>query len=333
MGSLLIIQSGFLGDAVLASGLLRALSASGQPPAVGLVVRAEFAELFQGHPGLTDLHPFDKKRKGGAADLAAELRSHRYDTALVPHRSFRSAILARNAGISRRIGFRQSAAPFLLTERIDYNIALHETERNAMLLRGVEQVPSGSIGSWLIPTTAAISSMRGRFPEGEPIVTIAPGSVWPTKRWGLEGFATVAATLAREGFRVALAGSRGERDLCLRIAERAGEGGWRGSIDVVAGELSLSEMLALIAISARVVSNDSAPLHLAESVGTPVTAIFGPTVPEFGFGPRGEGSNVAQIQGLECRPCRIHGSPSCPIGTHECMNLIAPEDVLAAVRG
>jgi heptosyltransferase-2 len=126
---------------------------------------------------------------------------------------------------------------------------------------------------------------------------------------------------------VLLIGAPDERRDCDAIADAAG----LPSTENLAGELSLGDLLALISIASRVISNDSAPLHLAESVGTPVTAIFGPTVPELGFGPIGERSGVVQIDGLACRPCRIHGSDRCPIGTHECMTRITTDVLLAAL--
>ena len=89
-------------------------------------------------------------------------------------------------------------------------------------------------------------------------------------------------SLREEGCRVVLAGSGGERKLCEQIAEMAGLSTW----SMLCGVLTLAELVALISMAERVVTNDSAPLHIAESLGTPVTSIFGPTVPEFGFGPR-----------------------------------------------
>ncbi|HEX9006414.1 MAG TPA: glycosyltransferase family 9 protein, partial [Bacteroidota bacterium] len=79
------------------------------------------------------------------------------------------------------------------------------------------------------------------------------------------------------------------------------------------------------------VTNDTAPQHLAVAVGTPVVAIFGPTVPRFGFAPIGPLDTVVETPGLVCRPCGIHGGERCPIGTFECMNLITVQHVLAAV--
>jgi heptosyltransferase II len=79
------------------------------------------------------------------------------------------------------------------------------------------------------------------------------------------------------------------------------------------------------------VTNDSAPLHLATAVGTPIVALFGPTVPEFGFGPRRATDVTLGWDGLACRPCSRHGPPVCPLGHHRCMRDLTVETVAAAL--
>lgn len=327
--SVLIIQTGFLGDAVLATGMLRSLRGADPSIRTGFLVRAEFADIFRDHPGIDTLHPYDKRRKGGAAALVDALKKKEYAAAFVPHRSVRSALIPFRAGIPRRIGFRQSEAGLLFTERVEYDIALREIDRNARLLEraGIRSEPETRRG-WLVPAPDAVKEMNEHFPEGERTMLIAPGSVWETKRWSVEGFAELAAALRKKGYRVLLAGSPKERELCETVAERAG----LPEEDVPAGKLSLVQLVALCSVVRRVITNDSAPLHIAESLGRPVTALFGPTVPEFGFAPYLPGSNVVQRAGLPCRPCGIHGHRSCPIGTHECMGGISAAEVLAAVE-
>jgi heptosyltransferase-2 len=322
--SILIVQTGFLGDAVLATGMLRALRDVRPDVRVGFLVRESVAELFEGHPGVDRLHRLDKKSSGSGGRMAAELRAAGYGAALIPHRSLRSALICHRAGIPVRVGFRQSDAPFLLTRRVEYRIAQHELDRNAALVEALGfDLPAGSRGGWLEPREELVAEMRRRHDDGEPIVLIAPGSVWATKRWTPEGFAGVARRMSEAGMAPLLIGSAEERELCSTIVS---EGGLPAESNL-AGSLSLPEHAALVSIARRLFTNDSAPLHIAESLGVPVTAIFGPTVPEFGFGPRLEGSIAHGIAPLACRPCRIHGSSVCPIGTHECMKRISAEEV------
>ena len=77
------------------------------------------------------------------------------------------------------------------------------------------------------------------------------------------------------------------------------------------------------------VTNDSAPLHIAGAVGTRVVAIFGPTVPAFGFGPLGATDSIAEVHGLTCRPCSKHGPMVCPLIHHRCMKDLKVDEVIA----
>ena len=76
----------------------------------------------------------------------------------------------------------------------------------------------------------------------------------------------------------------------------------------------------------------SAPLHLAQAAGVPTVAIFGPTVPAFGFGPRGPRDVVVEHAALRCRPCSRHGPRTCPLGHHRCLRDIDVNEVLLAVE-
>jgi heptosyltransferase-2 len=98
------------------------------------------------------------------------------------------------------------------------------------------------------------------------------------------------------------------------------------------GKLTLRQSAALIGRASALVTNDSAPLHLATAMGTPVVALFGPTVTEFGFGPMRAGDVALGVDGLLCRPCSSHGPPQCPLGHHRCMRELTVAAVWAAIE-
>jgi heptosyltransferase II len=153
-------------------------------------------------------------------------------------------------------------------------------------------------------------------------VALAPGSIWGTKRW--PGYAGLAGLLQGP---VVIVGGPEDRALAERVA--AG----RPSAHVAAGELSLRASAALLSMARVLVTNDSAPLHLASAVGARVVAIFGPTVPAFGFGPRGESDRIVEHPAMPCRPCSSHGPQVCPLGHHRCMRDLEVGRVLEAVSG
>ena len=98
------------------------------------------------------------------------------------------------------------------------------------------------------------------------------------------------------------------------------------------GRLSLLASAELIGRSAVLVTNDSAPLHLASAMNTPTVAVFGPTVPEFGFGPLAARATVVGNTELACRPCDRHGPQRCPLGHWRCMREITGDVVAPLVR-
>ncbi|MBD3349122.1 MAG: hypothetical protein GF400_08010, partial [Candidatus Eisenbacteria bacterium] len=159
----------------------------------------------------------------------------------------------------------------------------------------------------------------------ERLVAAAPGSRWATKRWDPARFGAAVSRLSDElGWRAVVTGSPAETESGRRAAESAG----RGAVDLT-GELSLNGLIALAARAELLLSNDSAAAHVAAGVGTPVVAVFGPTVPAQGFAPYSERSRIVESR-LECRPCGRHGADRCPRGALECMDNVGVDDVVSA---
>ncbi|HEY5086426.1 MAG TPA: glycosyltransferase family 9 protein, partial [Gemmatimonadaceae bacterium] len=154
---------------------------------------------------------------------------------------------------------------------------------------------------------------------------LAPGSAWGTKRW--PGYGTLAALLA-DHYDIAIVGGPDD----FAAAEEINRCVAHERIIDATGKLSLLGSAELIRRSLALATNDSSPQHLASAMGTPTVTIFGPTVPEFGFGPLAPGSRTIGNHSLDCRPCDRHGPQVCPLGHWRCMNEITPEEVADMVR-
>ena len=259
------------------------------------------------------------------------LRRKRYDLALIPHRSIRSALLTAGAGITRRIGFDRSAGAFLFHQAIPYPAGVHEINRNLHLLTPFGVDPQQKVFPRIYFNEADDSALAewrrtNSIGENEALIAMAPGSVWATKRWIPEEFARLADRLA-DRYRVVLVGGPADDAVITEIQQQT-----KSRPLSAAGQLTPRQSALLIRGCRLLVSNDSAPMHLAVAVGTPVVAIFGATVPAFGFYPYGDKDRVVEINGLSCRPCGIHGGQQCPIGTFECMKGIRAEMVYEAVK-
>jgi heptosyltransferase-2 len=161
------------------------------------------------------------------------------------------------------------------------------------------------------------------FESEAPFVALIPGAAHATKRWPVRHWRRLASDLARRGYNVCVIGSSGDRILAAEIATSAGR-----RAASAAGDLDLQASGALIRRARAAVSGDTGPMHLATAVGTPVIALFGPTVEQFGFFPYRAESAVLELP-LPCRPCSSKGTSQCPLGHHRCMEEIVPEDVLS----
>jgi heptosyltransferase-2 len=146
------------------------------------------------------------------------------------------------------------------------------------------------------------------------IVSIAPGSRWPMKRWGVENYAELARRIAFEfDFHVVLVGDSTDAYATEPVGNEI-----RGRVTNLAGKTRILETAAVIERSVVFIGNDSGLMHLAEAVGVPVVALFGPTVEAFGYYPSLPASKVIE-RSLPCRPCSRNGRRPCPRGTQECL--------------
>jgi len=320
------VQTAFLGDVVLTTPLLAALAETDGP--LDVVTTPAAAPLLETHSAVRRVIPYDKRGADrgwhGFAALARQLRAERYDLAYLPHRSFRSAALALAARIPRRIGFRDGWR-WLYTDSRPRPAGGHEVDR--LLALGGQPRATTPTRRPTLGLTAADREAADRWLAATSITTpfaaLAPGSIWGSKRW--PQYTELARRLAGQGA-VVLVGGREDEALALELLAVV------PAVVSACGALTLRQSAALIGRAAVLVTNDSAPLHFAQAVGTPTVAIFGSTVPAFGFGPRGPRDQVVGVDGLSCRPCSAHGPARCPLGHHACMQTLSVEDVLRAIE-
>ncbi len=336
--SSLVIQTSFLGDVVLTTSLLSELASRGP---VDVVVTPAAARLLENHPAVRDVIVFDKR--GGDSGIfglwkfARALKTRADGTprgataAYLAQGSMRSAALATLAGLSERIGFDTSAGKFLYTKRIRYRGDRHHAERLWRLAAG-DGAPDPApevVRPRLHPgerEKLAVDALLKDVPrDGAPMFALAPGSIWGTKRW--PHFPALASRLAPL-YRLVVIGGRDDETLAGDIARAAGA----ERVINATGTLSLLASAELLSRCAGLVTNDSAPQHLASAMGTPTVTIFGPTVPSFGFGPLAPKHATLGHETLACRPCDSHGPMTCPLGHFKCMRELGVERVTASVN-
>jgi heptosyltransferase-2 len=254
--------------------------------------------------------------------IARQLRSRRFDCAILLQNAFEAAALVRAAGIPVRIGYERDARGWLLTHPIPVpragEIPKHQRFYYLELLRRARILDTYEAGGHIRLHGAPEAAEAGRqllmkHSLSGPVIGVAPGAAYGgAKRWLPERFGEAAARPAGErGASVAIFGSKEEGPICNIVHEYLQQRG-RPSVNF-AGKTSLGELIEMIAACELLLTNDSGPMHLASALGIPTVAIFGATDHE-ATGPTGAWSRVVR-ETVECSPCLLR---ECPID-HRCM--------------
>lgn len=340
---ILLVQTAFLGDATLTLPMARDIKKLLPDCHLTVLCRADTAEIFHSSSWVDETLQDDKRgaQSGifGLWRLSQKIRESGFDVAVVPHRSLRSALLVRLAGIPRRIGFSSSAGRFLFTQTLPFTWGMHDLERNLGLLLPLSptppQTPTEQKTVYLQPQArkeacrriAQLLSENG-IATNQRLVGFHPGSIWPTKRWPEDRYAALIRQLSSQAdIRPILIGGKNDIALAAKITREA-----QIPILDLTGKTSLSELIALMGRLSLFITNDSGPMHVATACGVPTLAFFGPTTKELGFFPYGPEHRVLEVD-LACRPCGLHGAKVCPEGHFLCMRLISVDRAVRTVMG
>ncbi len=335
---ILIIQTAFIGDTILASNFAAAVQRAYPDADLHFLLRKGNESVIQGLPFVKKVWVWDKGegKVRSLVRLIRELRHFDFEAVFNLHRHFNSGLVTALVRARHKVGFRENPLSIFYTRKVKHRIphweeseAWHETKRNLQLLKVLrEEVSIPSSLHELRPILPIQSKHREKVLryQSSPYVVLAPASVWFTKQWPEASYRELVARLSHE-IRVYLIGGPGDRALCDRVK---GEG---PAINLC-GELNLLESAALMAGAQRVFVNDSGPLHLASAVNAPTTAFFCATVPAFGYGPLADRSLVLESPTeLACRPCGLHGHHRCPQGHFQCAENIKVSSAFATLCG
>lgn len=335
--TILIIQTAFIGDTILASQFARAVKDQYPNAKIHFFLRKGNESVIQGLESIEKVWVWDKA--GGKVknlfNLIRALRGIQFDMVFNLHRHFNSGLVTALMKSPFKAGFKQNPLSFFYTHKVNHlipHITLsglwHEVQRNLQLLQEAEPtfqiVDNSKIYKPELPLQEKNFTKVAPHTEGTYFV-VAPASVWFTKAWSENKFRELTMELAKLG-RVIFIGAPTDKDLCDRIRLDIPQ------TENLCGQLNLLDSAALMKKAKRVFVNDSAPLHLASCVNAKTTAIFCSTVQEFGYTPLADDSVVVDVGAtLSCRPCGLHGYKSCPLGHFKCAEDIQIKSVLATI--
>ncbi len=324
---ILIIQTAFIGDVVLATSLVENIHAEYPDARIDFLVRKGNEGLLDNHPLITRVLLWDKKKNKirNLFRLLSVIRSNRYDKVINVQRYGATGVLTAFSGAKERTGFDKNPLGFLFTHKIKHEFGndkkmIHEIERNHQLIRHFIKQPVKK--PKLYPSEADELSIQNY--TGKAFITISPSSVWFTKQYPPQKWAAFIDKLSHH-YTVYLLGGINDRSLTEGLIQMTGS---EAPVNLC-GELSFLQSAALMKHAIMNYVNDSGPMHFASAVNAPVAVVYCSTVPAFGYGPLSDIRFVIEREGsLYCRPCGLHGYSSCPEGHFKCALEIKDEQLL-----
>lgn len=333
MQRILVIQTAFIGDVILALPVAQRLKQRFPEAEIHMMVRKGNEGLLANHPAVDRVWVWNKAQGGKYRDLwrlLKQLWAFKFDLVVNVQRFAATGLLTWLLRARHKACFKSNPFAFACSHRAAHRIgkagdaaAPHEVDRNLSLI--APWADTSREAPRLYPSEDDIAAVRKHAKRG-PYVVIAPASVWFTKQAPRGKWVEMIRQLSAQ-YHVYLVGSPAEAALCEELAMSHIRG------ESLAGKLTLLQSAALMQGAAQVFCNDSAPMHLASAMNAPTTAVYCSTVPEFGFGPLAEGSRVVEIrEKLACRPCSLHGKASCPEKHFKCGFDLDAHEILGDFR-
>lgn len=325
--NILIIHTAFIGDIVLSSALVSKINEKYPESNIYYLTTPAGKSVLDNNPKIKEIIVYDKRGKNKGFfeffKLVKTLRDKNIDLCICPHRYFRSSMLSFFSGAKIKIGYDIASFSFIYDKKIKYDKSKHEVEKLLSFIDDEDKRYEVEIYPNEVNREKIRNLLNKKFEK--KLITIAPGSKWFTKKWPEDYFKTLIENLSKNReFLIIISGGEEEKEIKLNL-----------NSDVVdlRGKISLLDLAELCRVSDVVLSNDSAPIHIASAFSkTKIFGIFGPTVKEFGFFPWSQNSKVFEIKNLYCRPCGIHGGKTCPEKHFRCMKEITPDIIEKEIR-
>jgi heptosyltransferase-2 len=309
----LVIQTAFLGDVILASPIWENLHQQFPEAQIDVVVKKGNETLLAEHPFLNQVYTFDKRQKlKNLWNLGKQLRQQRYELVINLQRFASSGVLTMLAKGKESRGFEKNPLSLFFSKRYQHELkeGWHEVDRNLQLIADLVTQPKKR--PQLYPTLSDMERISSF--QTQTYYCLAPTSVWFTKQAPKKIWLELIEKLASTEVKIYLLGAPADHAYLEEIRQAVP----KLEVQNLAGHLTLLQSAALMSGAQRNFVNDSGPLHLASATNAPVSVFFCSTVPAFGFGPLSDDSKIIEVSNLACRPCGLHGHKSCPKGHFQC---------------
>ena len=346
---ILIVRLRQIGDVVFTTPAVRGLREHFKDAHITYLVEPAAAPVVAANPHINDVIVTPGRRgvAGFRDDLAliGRLRAARYDTAIDFHGGPRSSLVTWLSGASVRIGYDSPGRGWMYTIRVPrprHFRPRHAVENQWDLLNALgiptpdaSHAPVEMRADPRAANAVAARLARAGVRAGDPVIVVHVSAGNPFRRWPLDAFTKLVATLVLGGpsRRVVVTSGPSEREASTDVIKQAQallKPTDAGRV-LGCGEFSLDELRALMDRASLFIGGDSGPLHIASTSTIPIVGLYGPTLPVRSAPWRAPEwiSESVGVAGLPCRPC---DQRSCTPGDFRCLTWLRPEHVVGAAE-
>lgn len=315
--NILIIRLSSLGDILLATPLIRSIKKKNANVKIDFLLREEYKDTLKYNPHLNQILLF---KRNDNSNLLSDLKNKNYDLVIDLQNNFRSRKL-RKSFQTQIVHFKKPTLNKFLLVKFKIN---RFKQIIPIPVRYARAVPKFMLDENSLELFLPDNIKSNVLPNSNTI-GICPGAKHFTKMYPEKYFIELGNKLINKGFKIVLLGGKDDKSVCDRITNN------------ISGAVNLSNNNNLLQLSAEmknckfVICNDSGLMHTAIAVGTPVVALFGSTVKEFGFFPYNCKHLLIENNSLKCRPCSHIGKEKCPKKHFKCMEELTPNLVFKEI--
>jgi len=314
LNKILIIQTAFIGDVILATAVVEKLNQFYPESKIDFLLRKGNEGLLENHPIINEVLIWDKKNKkyDNLKAISRSVKRMQYDVIVNLQRYASSGLITAFSGANQKLGFKKNPLSFSFSKKFEHKIGdgTHEVERNQQLITHLTDKQSSK--PKLYPSNKDYADVEKY--KKKDYVCMAPTSVWATKELPQEQWIKLISKI-NDQQNIYLLGGDVDFDKCEEIKQLSKN----KNVINLSGKLSFLASAALMQHAKMNYVNDSAPLHITSAMNAPVTAYFCSTKPSFGFGPLSDNQTIVEVkEKLECRPCGLHGKKKCPEDHFDC---------------
>jgi heptosyltransferase II len=324
---ILVIQTAFLGDVILATSVIEKLHQHYPETKIDFLLRKGNEKILVNHPFLNEVLIFNKEsgKYINLFKIIKEIRLRRYDLVINIQRFATTGLITLFSGAAITVGFDKNPFSFFFTKKISHSFnGPNEAQRNHDLIRWMTD------DDWAMPKLFPTSANYDKIEvlRNVPYLCLAPGSVWFTKQFPFEKWVELIKTIP-ENLLLYIVGSKQDHLFAEKIMQSCEEKNIRN----LCRDLDILDTAALMKYAVLNIVNDSAHMHIASGMNAPVCTIYCSTSPKFGYRPLSDKSYIIETEvDLKCRPCGKHGKKSCPEKHFRCAYEIDIQKILKVIN-